>query len=421
MISTVTIPVKAIQEQQKGIIGGISSNIGVLGSIGEKLAMFFNQLMESVKRRFAATYVQIGESFQHLMNIMGKIMASITAMAMALIGVLVTFTTMIQFALYVLAIIIGILIALMVIFAAFISPVSWLVFAGIAVVGILTGIIVGVITASAFCIGGDTPVILADGSTKPIRSISLGEALADGAIVTASMRFLVPPTKHEPLISIHGIIMSPEHMLFTSESGAIAAKDHPDAISAGVKRELFNLNTNNRTIPVLSSKGKLLLLDYEEIADGDVETIAKWKKHVFGVLNPGQEFVDENPENVEAGLEGSLLVNTSDGGKLPISELVCGDRIECPGGYTTVCGKVEEVVDGALYGGFTAGVWIYDSKKWRSAEWYGPLQIAKERKLYHLFTESGDFIVNGFLVRDFSVVGLNCLSGTYTIPKKIYG
>jgi len=421
VISTVTVPVKQIQEQQKGIIGSITANIGVLGSLGEKLAAFFNQLMESVKRRFAATYVQIGESFHHLMNIMGKIMASITAMAMALIGILVTFTTMIQFALYVLAIIIGILIALMVIFAAFISPVSWLVFAGIAVVGILAGIIVGVITASAFCISGDTPVILADGSTKPLENVRLGEALADGSIVTAKMRFLVPPTKHEPLVSINGVVMSPEHMLYGPGSGAIAAKDHPDATSAGVKRELFNLNTSNRKIPVLSSKGKLVLLDYEEIAEDDVATMAEWEQHVFDVLNPGQTFTDENSENVEAGIAGSLLVNTSDGGMLPISELVCGDKVECVGGYTMVCGKVEIVEDAEIYRGFTAGVWVYDSERWRSAKGFRSPDVAKERKLYHLFTESGDFIVNGVRVRDFSEVGLNRLSGTYAIPKKIYG
>ena len=304
VISVVTIPVKVIQEQQKGIIGAISSSIGVLGSLGEKLAAFFNQLMDSVRRRFAATYVQLGESFQHLLNIMGKIMASITAMAFALIGVLVTFTTMIQFALYVLAVIIGILIALMVIFAAFLAPVSWLVFAGIAVVGILSGIIVGVITASAFCIAGDTPVILADSSTKPLRDIMVGESLADGSIVTAKMRFLVPSAKYEPLVSIDGVVMSPEHMLFNPNP--IAAKDHPDALSAGVKRELFNLNTSNRKIPVLSSKGKLTLLDYEEIAEGDTATLAEWKKHVFVLLNPGQAFVDENSENVEAGISGAL-------------------------------------------------------------------------------------------------------------------
>jgi hypothetical protein len=237
------------------------------------------------------------------------------------------------------------------------------------------------------------------------------------------MRFLVPPTKHEPLVSIQGVVMSPEHMLFGPSSVPIAAKDHPDALSAGVKRELFNLNTSNRKIPMLSSKGKMTLLDYEEIAEGDTATLAEWKKHVFGLLNPGLMFVDENPKNIEAGLEGYLLVNTRDGGMLPVSELACGDKIECLGGYTTVCGKVELLaeVDVPLYGGFTAGVWIYDSTKWRSAEGFFPKQTVKVRKLYHLFTESGDFIVNCFRVRDFSEVGLDHLSGTYEIPKKIYG
>jgi hypothetical protein len=311
----------------------------------------------------------------------------------------------------------------MVIFAAFLAPVSWLVFAGIAVVGILSGIIVGVITASAFCIAGDTPVILADGSTKPLQNIMVGESLADGSIVTAKMRFLVPSTKYEPLVSIDGVVMSPEHMLFGPSAVPITAKDHPDALSAGVKRELFNLNTSNRKIPVLSSKGKLTLLDYEEIAEDDDEGIEAWKKHVFEFLNPGMPLQNENPENIEAGIDGLLTVNLKDGDWKPLAAVVCGDKIECFGGFTTVCGVVEMVVeDGAvLYNGMTAGVWAHNGVQWGSAEkvpWIPATPVKSGQKLYNLFTESGNFIVDGYLVRDFSEVGLADLSKTYSLVQK---
>ena len=423
VIETVSYPVKVIQEKQKDIVGGIMSGIGALGELGNKLASFFNQIMESVKRRFAATYIRIQETFAHLLNIMEKIMASITAMAMALIGVLVSLTTLIQFALYILAVIIGILIALMVIFAAFLAPVSWLVFAGIAVVGILAGVIAGVITQSAFCIAGDTPVILADGSTKPVSEVKVGDELADRSYVTATMKFLVPTLKYEPLVSIHGVTMSPTHMLEISGSKPIAAKDHPEAVPAAGQQTLYNLNTTSRRIPVKSTAGVLILLDYEEIAEDDDEGIEAWKKHVFEFLNPRTPLQNENPENIEAGIDGLLTVNLKDGDWKPLAAVVCGDKIECFGGFTTVCGVVEMVVeDGAvLYNGMTAGVWAHNGVQWGSAEkvpWISATPVKSGQKLYNLFTESGNFIVDGYLVRDFSEVGLADLSKTYSLVQK---
>jgi hypothetical protein len=423
VIDTVSYPVKVIQEKQKDIVGGIMSGIGALGELGNKLASFFNQIMESVKRRFAATYVQIQESFANLLNIMGKIMASITAMAMALIGVLVSLTTLIKFALYVLSVIIGILIALMVIFAAFLAPVSWLVFAGIAVVGILAGVIAGVITQSAFCIAGDTSVILADGSMKPVSEVKVGDMLVDKSYVTATMKFQVPLSKYEPLVSIHGVTMSPTHMLEVPGGKPIAAKDHPEAVPAGTLRELYNLNTTSRRIPVMSTAGILTLLDYEEIAEDDDDGIEAWKKYVFEFLNPGMPLQNENPENIEAGIDGLLKVNLKDGHWKPLAAVVCGDKIECFGGYTTVCGVVEIVVeDGAiLYNGMTAGVWIHNGVQWGSAEkvrWIPATPVKSGRKLYNLFTESGNFVINGYLVRDFSEVGIADLSKTYSLVQK---
>ena len=423
VIDTVSYPVKVIQEKQKDIVGGIMSGIGALGELGNKLASFFNQIMESVKRRFAATYIQFQESFGNLLNIMGKIMASITAMAMALIGVLVSLTTLIKFALYVLSVIIGILIALMVIFAAFLAPVSWLVFAGIAVVGILAGVIVGVMTQAAFCIAGDTRVILADSSTIPVSEVKVGDMLADGSYVTATMKFLVPTLKYEPLVSIHGVIMSPTHMLEMPGGKPIAAKDHPEAIPAGTLRELYNLNTTSRRIPVMSTAGVLTLLDYEEIAEDDDNGIEAWKKHVYEFLNPGIPLQNENPENIEGGIDGFLIVNLKDGHWKPLGMVNCGDQIECFGGFTTVCGVVEIVVeDGAvLYTGMTAGVWAHNGSQWISAEKIpckSDVLINSGQKLYNLFTESGNFVVDGYLVRDFSEVGLADLSKTYSLVQK---
>jgi hypothetical protein len=132
---------------------------------------------------------------------------------------------------------------------------------------------------------------------------------------------------------------------------------------------------------------------------------------------------NENPENIEAGIDGLLTVNLKDGDWKPLAAVVCGDKIECFGGFTTVCGIVEIVVeDGAyLYNGMTAGVFINNGIQWISAEktpCKSGVLVKSGRKLYNLFTESGNFVVDGYLVRDFSEVGLADLSKTYSLVQK---
>ena len=46
------------------------------------------------------------------------------------------------------------------------------------------------------------------------------------------------------------------------------------------------------------------------------------------------------------------------------------------------------------------------------------MPVKSGQKLYNLFTESGNFVVDGYLVRDFSEVGLADLSKTYSLVQK---
>ena len=117
------------------------------------------------------------------------------------------------------------------------------------------------------------------------------------------------------------------------------------------------------------------------------------------------------------------MINLKDGRKMPLGAIVLGDEIECWGGYTTVCGVVEILVgDEDLFSGMTAGVWVHNGVRWitaNTANWSNsPVPVKINQKLYHLFTESGNFVVDGYLVRDFSEVGLASLSKTYSMVQK---
>jgi hypothetical protein len=429
VINVVSTPVRYIQEKQKVIIGTVTGNLRVIGQIGDRLAAFFNQIMESVKKRFMATYSELKYKFSHLMNIVQRVIASITAIFMALIGVLVTFTTMIQFALYIISVIVGIIIALMVIFAAFIAPVSWLVFAGIAVVGIIAGAVAGAVTNSAFCIEGSARVPLANGYITKLSDIRVGDELANGyGTVTATMKFAIPSySLFYPLVSVKGVAMSHTHML-EYEGKPIYARDHPAAVPSSSQAFLYNLNTTSRRIPVLGEDlTTLILLDYEEIGEDDYDALNEWKTFVHNEINPSLPFSDRNVENDEAGIDGSKIVFVADCGHIPLKMVEVGDEIKTISGFTRVRGVVELLADddALMYDGMTAGTWLYSHKEsyWYSASILDEVAFdnrgkqTRSNKLYHLFTEAGHFQVGNYVVRDFSEVGLSNLAKTYSMVK----
>jgi hypothetical protein len=418
-------PVKFLQGQQANVVNTITSNIAAVEGVSFSLASIFNEIIESVKKRFSGTYVEISNSFAHLWNVMQKIMASMTAVFLALIGVLVTFTSMIQVAMYVIAIVVGILIALMVILAAFfgylLAPVNWLIFAGIAVIGIIMGAVVGIVASNGFCLGGESEVEMKDGSVKPLDTVQVGDELASGfGKVTATMKFLIPQNERTPLVKIHGVAMSKTHLVEGERTGgkAIPAGEHRDAIYASSRDWLYNLNTSSRRIPIQSLLGRLIVLDYEEIAEDNEAMLAKWKRWVFKQLNGQDAFKDDNPNNEEAALDGSLLIELKDRGLLPISQIKPGDQIRCSEGFTTVCGTVKLLIekDTPLYGGMTAGVWFANKAGiWTSAmnRKFIEEKLKEDNIMYHLFTEAGDFQLEDCFVRDFSEVGLKVLHNSY--------
>jgi hypothetical protein len=411
-------PVRFLQDKQQVIMGVIGSSVNLVTSAYNKLVEVFDSVLSSVQRRFLATFIELKSKFNLLFDVMGKIMAALTSVAMILIAILVSFTTMIQFALYVIAIIVGILIALMVIFAAFISPVSWLVFAGIAVVGIIAGAVTGAMVTSSFCITGDTSVIMSDGSSKTISSLKVGDLLGHGSgRVTACLRLRSKiPTS---IYNIDGVKMTGAHMLQNDSGEAIYAKKHPRAFLQGVETNFYNLNTTSRRIPVqTNNNGFLMLLDYEEIPENDLVGLAEWKKTVYEIINGVVSSSPLADNTTEAGIRGDVKVFVSDCGLLPISQVEVGDEISTLHGFTKVVGVVEVLIDAGtpIYDGLTNGVWFFEPIKaiWIPLSSSGKKTILlQETKMYHLFTDKGTFLVNDTLVRDFSEVGLHNLHKTY--------
>jgi len=248
---------------------------------------------------------------------MSKIMAALTAMGMALIGMVVTLTTIIQIALLVIGIVVGILIALMIILFSLLAPVSWLVYAAIAVIGIILGAVVGAGISNSFCISANALVMTEEGPIS-MKNIRVGDRLANNAgEVSAVMQFLPPP--NITLLDIDGIVMSPTHMLDLTGK-PIYASNHEMACAAAPELFLYNLNTTSRRIPLLGKSGTIhLAYDYEELSEDDIVGLANWRTFVFKHLNPGCPAVVSNIDMEEAGILPNVEVHVWNRGLLPIS------------------------------------------------------------------------------------------------------
>jgi len=121
-----------------------------------------------------------------------------------------------------------------------------------------------------FCFDPDTPIILQNGTTIPIKKVKIGDYLQGGQKVTSTFQFAADG---QTMVSLPGILVSTNHFI-RFQGKWIEAKDHPDAVpaadwSGGKKRPLICLNTDTHTIPI----GKYIFSDYDETSEGDSEAM----------------------------------------------------------------------------------------------------------------------------------------------------
>lgn len=117
-----------------------------------------------------------------------------------------------------------------------------------------------------FCFDPETPIVLQNGRTIPIKEVKVGDYLRGGQKVTAAFQFAADG---QTMVSLPEILVSTNHYI-RYEGKWIEAKDHPDALpaadwSGGNERPLICLNTDTHTIPI----GDYIFSDYDETSEGD--------------------------------------------------------------------------------------------------------------------------------------------------------
>ena len=381
---------------------GLTQSIGGVGKIQKILDIMFLQfgkITDVFDNRFKAILHRLTMTFRKIQNIMSRawgIAASSMYQSMAFIfSLLSTMDLIIKIVLIILAILVGIVIFLFL----FLWPIIPVI---LTVIGIITAAGMGAAVggmADTFCFTGNTPVVLADGTTQPIQSISIGTKVQGGTVLGV-LKF---QQSTDDLYELYGVRVSGSHIVYDPEPMHVAS--HPAAVRMPPQEiPLYCLITSHQRIPIMTTVGIKEFADWEEI---DEVGQADWNRFVFETLNPGIVW-----DSTQAVLDGESVFHPSTSVMCPdgprtISAIHPGMMVmNASGNPTRVVGCVRMSSDCA------GSAWKYQNGLWKQVR----IDMSDNTLEYmSLITESGTFVLEMGAVRDFTDVGLTRLPDTYEL------
>jgi hypothetical protein len=416
--SVLTSALKPVMNVFSSMAAAAIQSIGFtmnLRTLAANLFAGLNGLFDIFVRRFNLTVFEFTKAFKRTMASLEKSSAIATSAVYA--GISVIQSIMNAFKL-IINIVIAVLIILvvMVIFLFFLlAPTIPMI---LFVISIVSATAAGSAVAGmggAFCFPAGTLITMMDGKTKNIEHIILGDLLKDGIVVTAAMAF--KPESDVQLYNIDGILVSGTHIIYANGQ-PLFVKDYPGAIPSTKPSPdlLYCLNTSYHLIPVQGATGIVVFADWEELDNEDMED---WDTFVRTTLGSPVVSVSKEISESETGFYPWLKVLTQqDDGSLvykSLQSIKIGDYVADVDGWTRVVGIVKisgsEVREFGSLG--SSACWIYGpTRSWMRAGEVNKIG-SPVSQLLSLFTESGSFIINSVLVRDFSDIGLSNIHTSY--------
>jgi hypothetical protein len=255
------------------------------------------------------------------------------------------------------------------------------------------------------CFAPDTVIRMADGSTKPITQVRIGDELRDGAVVESTYMFSGDNTKMKRLSGVH---VSANHYVLAG-GRMIQVGDHPAAVAAESLPRLWCLGTSTHRIPILSGGKHLVFADYEESSDPAV--IAETQRIAEMELNKMDKTAGPTVPDYGLGLDPSFCVNLANGSWCPITQVRIDTELM---GGGIVKGVIQELCETQVKtpGGhwISAAQLVLHEGKWCRAANIWPHNV-KEREtiMYHLLVTANASITiraedEVCVVRDSAVV-----------------
>lgn len=213
-----------------------------------------------------------------------------------------------------------------------------------------------------FCFDPDTPIAVKRGGVTtrvPIKSVRIGDVLANGEKVTATFQFAADG---QHMVSLGEILVSTNHYV-RGPNGWVQARDHPDASPAapwagGTDRPLICLNTDTHSFQI----GNYTFCDYDETAEGDQEAMGQVLKHLNGAATPS------TTRDSTMACAPTMPIKMKDGKGIPAQDIRLGTVLS----HGTVAGIVQKVTTAVCeYGSerFAPGtaLWCKETQSYRRA------------------------------------------------------
>lgn len=256
-----------------------------------------------------------------------------------------------------------------------------------------------------FCFDPNTPIIMADGTIKPLNTIQIGDKLKsiNGTNPTVISLFKFNGS-NTPMVKIGDTLVSKEHFVQYNGNWRKSC-EHPSAIEAESIPELICLNTD---IHILEINGTIFS-DYDESNNSHV--ISSTQNLAEKLLNSGlYDIGNELTSNYDLGLDPNMPVILENGVSKKISEIIIGDKLL---GGNIVLGLVKESCERIVNmpNGFMVStsqlVWDTTANLWRRAAFVYPTKCEKLEEpviLHHLVTSNNIIESTEFLFRDYREV-----------------
>jgi len=423
VMKIVMAPFTAVLGKQAGVTNVFMQVLNSIKTAIKRMYDEFLSFMDPFFKKFNAIANQIGIVTQKLKMAFNRLNAALLGVVFSGVSIIKGINNTVKFVVKVVLIILAIMVALIILLFFILFPFIPLIITPVILAIISAAPLIGNDSADeaegdqgAFCFTGDTPVLLADGTTKPMKELVLGTKLAHSGTVEG---ILTMEGDRTPLFLIQGIRVSGSHLVKNEQGSgwhSVAEDGRAEPIQARVER-LYCLNTSNRLIPVVNEAGATVLFrDWEEIAEDDEKGQQGWAQMVASMIGSMRPTTDQDTFCL---MDPRIKIPTSNGPK-PLDSIQIGDDIELTYNRST---RVIGIVEGLVIGQATSD-WLSGCIEKK----YTPTGLIHRRittiskstdfiKGKHLITDSGLLVVhiNGSVLqlRDFTEVGIDRIHETY--------
>jgi hypothetical protein len=276
-------------------------------------------------------------------------------------------------------------------------------------------------SAPSGCFGPDTPIALVGGTIVRINTLRPGAILADGGVITATMRI---ETGDNEVFDLNGVDVTGDHYVKHGDVW-VQVKDHPDATPRPDYNApyVFCMNTTTKHIII----GGDVFSDWDELHEPDM--VAKHLSHhpantgcstdtTFSEVGISSDI----HRQFEGGLVSDTLVSCDDGTSVSIDRVTVGYRLAGGVRVTGVVsvlgsdlrqttshigsdlgGNMQTVLHGAPHNVFVDSETGKDRSTLFVKSYSHVLPPASRTILFHLITDTETFTLsNGIVMRDYT-------------------